>query len=803
MKKITLLVLFMIGSIASSFGQALSEDFEVWPPAGWTIETTNPDATWEPLEDALNGTSAFVPWDLDQDESLISPSFNVPTGAPVLEFTMAMGYEFGVDPNNNYDFIVSVSDDGGTTWTAIWDESELGVFDDYEIIDVEVPLTAYAGTDIMIKFQYLGNDGDILALDDVLVAIPPAAAPDCVTLTAPADAATGVVYWSPVELTWDAAAAGEPAASYDVYLDTNAAPTTLLGNQVELTRNVSGLLASTTYYWKVVAKNAAGEATGCSVFSFTTAANPFTPYCGPITFTNNVEPITLVNFAGINNATSATLNGTPGHEDFTAITGSVTAGTAYTITLKGNTDGTIFTNRFMVFADWNQDGDFADTDEAYTITQTITGSTGVDAVQATQSLQVPPSATPGTTRMRVKKIFGVVDYTDPCLGTGFGQVEEYTLNVTAAPTDAPDYVSLQWPVTATITQTQTATVYGQVYEAGLTDVAPNIAGQAPGITAWVGYSTTNTNPNTWTNWTPATWNAGHESNNDEYQAAIGATLAPGTYYYATRFQLNGGPYAYGGINPSNNNGNFWDGTTYVNGVLTVNAPLPPANDECGGAIALVPGGVFANNAVSGNMYAATLTAGLTPTCQTSNIADVWYTVEVPASGSITIETQTNATNSLADTVVAAFSGACGSLTQVGCNDDGGPTGPNDLMSILSLTGRTPGETLYIGVWKYGTVAPTATVREFMISAYDASLSTGSFDSANFEYHPNPVTNSLNLSYNKEISNVDVFNLLGQKVISKVINANETQVDMSNLAKGAYTVKVTSDNQIKTIKIIKQ
>ena len=94
------------------------------------------------------------------------------------------------------------------------------------------------------------------------------------------------------------------------------------------------------------------------------------PYCGPIVFTattDPVEPITLVNFAGINNSTSAlpgTNNGTTiiAHEDYTTITGNVTAGSSYTIILKGNTVGN-YTNRFMVFADWNQDGDFADAGE--------------------------------------------------------------------------------------------------------------------------------------------------------------------------------------------------------------------------------------------------------------------------------------------------------------------------------------------------------------------------------------------------------------------------------------------------------
>ena len=155
------------------------------------------------------------------------------------------------------------------------------------------------------------------------------------------------------------------------------------------------------------------------------------PYCGPIAFTTAVEPITLVNFAGINNASSNVVAGATAHEDFTSVLGAVTAGNSYTVTLKGNTAGP-YTNRFMVFVDWNQDGDFADPDESYQIVQTIFTSTGLDAVQATQSLSIPATAIAGTTRMRVKKIFAEVDYTNPCLGTAYGQVEDYSLVVTAS-----------------------------------------------------------------------------------------------------------------------------------------------------------------------------------------------------------------------------------------------------------------------------------------------------------------------------------------------------------------------------------
>ena len=145
-------------------------------------------------------------------------------------------------------------------------------------------------------------------------------------------------------------------------------------------------------------------------------------------------------------------------------------------------------------------------------------------------------------------------------GTGLDDI-----TIEEIPAIQADWNNLQWPSTATITAGETATAYAQIYEAGLTDVT--VGGAAPGIQAWIGISAANTNPNSWTTWVPATFNV-EAGNNDEYMADFGSTLAPGTYYYASRFQIQTGTYTYGGYNAGG--GGFWDGTTNVSGVLTVN-----------------------------------------------------------------------------------------------------------------------------------------------------------------------------------------------------------------------------------------
>ncbi|RTY95086.1 T9SS type A sorting domain-containing protein [Flavobacterium sp. GT3R68] len=224
---------------------------------------------------------------------------------------------------------------------------------------------------------------------------------------------------------------------------------------------------------------------------------------------------------------------------------------------------------------------------------------------------------------------------------------------------------------------------------------------------------------------------------------------------------------------------------------------PPVNDTCSSATSLTVSNSFANGAKAGTILGATTTSGLTPSCQSSVGDDVWYSVIVPTTGSMTIEIQSGATNGMTDSVIAAYSGTCSGLTQVGCDDDSG-TGN---MSLLSIAGRVPGSTLYIAVWKFGT--GTSTNDQFQIAAYDVNLATDSFNNDSFAYYPNPVKNVLNLSYSQNISDVRIYNLLGQEVMMKTINANRSQIDMTEFLRSTYVVKITSDNQVKTIRVIKE
>jgi hypothetical protein len=233
--------------------------------------------------------------------------------------------------------------------------------------------------------------------------------------------------------------------------------------------------------------------------------------------------------------------------------------------------------------------------------------------------------------------------------------------------------------------------------------------------------------------------------------------------------------------------------------------VPPANDTCATAAPLTVAGTFEEGATVFSDTAASTDSNVGPSCQDLYDNDVWFTVVVPADGNLTIETAQEAGSDNDDTIVAAFTGTCGALTEVGCNDDNEDSDNDGYFSKLDLTGLTPGSTIYVGVWQFSFAIfgdPLLT-GPFRISAYNESLSTGDFNKNKLTYYPNPVTDFLNLSYDQDITDVTVTNMLGQQVLTKSINDTNTQLDLSGLSQGTYLVRVNTTDATKIVKVVKQ
>jgi hypothetical protein len=114
--------------------------------------------------------------------------------------------------------------------------------------------------------------------------------------------------------------------------------------------------------------------------------------------------------------------------------------------------------------------------------------------------------------------------------------------------------------------------------------------------------------------------------------------------------------------------------------------------------------------------------------------------------------------------------------------------------------------LVSGTTYYATQTPTSCESDtrFAVNVTSGNcLSNDDFKLDDLKIYPNPVIDILNISYSDIISKVEINNILGQLIKSQSVNSNETQIDLSGYAGGAYLVKVSVDNKVKIFKIIKK
>jgi hypothetical protein len=135
-----------------------------------------------------------------------------------------------------------------------------------------------------------------------------------------------------------------------------------------------------------------------------------------------VTPISLVNFAGIYNATS--ISSTISHERFYNIQASLIPGNAYQLKLRGTTNGEY--EYIGAFFDWNGNGRFDDNEKYYALNPF--NSNGNDGQEAILNIAVPENAMMGTNKMRIIKSIGNYP-TDPCGTYNQGQAEDYSFSI--------------------------------------------------------------------------------------------------------------------------------------------------------------------------------------------------------------------------------------------------------------------------------------------------------------------------------------------------------------------------------------
>ena len=83
---------------------------------------------------------------------------------------------------------------------------------------------------------------------------------------------------------------------------------------------------------------------------------------------------------------------------------------------------------------------------------------------------------------------------------------------------------------------------------------------------------------------------------------------------------------------------------------------------------------------------------------------------------------------------------------------------------------------------------------------EGTLGLGENEISDFEYYYNPFNDILNMSSSEKLSNIQIFNILGQKIIEEDINSYNHQINLGNLSTSIYFIKVESNNGVSTFKL---
>lgn len=606
----------------------------------------------------------------------------------------------------------------------------------------------------------LSTSDNYVYFDDITVS--QGAAPSCLPTSAPTVSNIGL---NTADIAWTAPSSA-PASGYEYYLSTsNTAPTAstaATGTSATTSKSLSSLSSNTTYYvWVRSVCSASDKSSWSTSGTFTTLCSstgiPYTldfnsvttpslPNCTAVVNdgTGNVWTSYNLNSSGFTgNVLNYTYNTTNAANTWFFTQGiNLTAGTSYRIKYKyGNASGTTYPEKLKV---------------AY----------GTSPLSS--SMNNTLADYPNVSNSTANSTF--VDFTPSTTGVYYFGFQAYS----AADMNRLYVDDINIDVTPTCSE-PTALASSNVTTASA-DIAWTAPATAPANGYEIYYSTTNTAPTAVT--TPTITGVTGTSR------TLSSLTQSTTYYVWVRSAC------------SSSDKSIWSSSLS----FTTLTP-PPANDNCSSPMALTPGGTFAQNPVIGTTAGATLTtdATATTTCQTTRYADTWYSVVVPASGNITIETQSVSGSNVTDTVLGVYSGSCGALTQIGCDDDSSTDGN---FSLVSLTGLTPGSTLMIGVWNYSS----STVGQFKVSAYDASLvlATNEVKDAknNVKVYPNPFSEVLNISDASNVKNVLVTDISGRLV--KTIANPSSELHLGELKQGMYLVTLEmKDGSKQTIKTIKK
>ncbi len=223
---------------------------------------------------------------------------------------------------------------------------------------------------------------------------------------------------SSATLSWSATSG---ATSYDVQIRPQGGSWntyTVTSNSY----NASNLASSTTYEWQVRAKNSAGTSSYSSIASFTTQQY-VASYCTSKGNNSSYEWISKVVVGSFTNT-----SGAAGYTDFTSKEITLEAGKAYSISLTPGFASSTYNEYWKIWIDLNGNATFDAADLMF-------DAGSLSKTTVTGTITIPAGTAPRTTRMRVSMKYNAAQ--TACETFSYGEVEDYTVKIVAAQANPP------------------------------------------------------------------------------------------------------------------------------------------------------------------------------------------------------------------------------------------------------------------------------------------------------------------------------------------------------------------------------
>nr|HPI84982.1 T9SS type A sorting domain-containing protein [Bacteroidales bacterium] len=108
-----------------------------------------------------------------------------------------------------------------------------------------------------------------------------------------------------------------------------------------------------------------------------------------------------------------------------------------------------------------------------------------------------------------------------------------------------------------------------------------------------------------------------------------------------------------------------------------------------------------------------------------------------------------------------------------------------------------GQTVYVAIQ-----GVTADAFIFMVDdiSIDYWVGTPETEEVSFSVYPNPVVNEMNITSNTEMTRIEIFNQLGQKVFARDMNDLRYKVNAAEFNNGVYTIRITTESGVTTKKV---